>query len=248
MTRQTFLLMIAAIPLSSCHYYYKPNVSNVPLFLEKDEYRVAASVSGGEYIKTLEVQGAYSITNHLAVMSNFMYGYGGDKKKYNYGRGRYLDAAIGYYKPFGRSKVFELYGGLGGCSQFHQYSISASSNLFFIKPFIQPSIGFTSKAFDIALSSRISRLSFHGIQDQSQGLDYGNVREISLNRTSFLMEPALTLRGGWKYTKLQLQLTGLINLKGLHLPFENHNASIGLYFALPKRYGDKPVAPIGTSN
>ena len=54
------------------HYYYVPNVQNVPLFREKNQYRLSGSYGLGTETKCLEFQGAYSITDKLGIMTNFM--------------------------------------------------------------------------------------------------------------------------------------------------------------------------------
>lgn len=47
---------------------------------------------------------------------------GGDVSDDNedWGKGNYLEAALGYYKPIGKCSVFEIYGGGGGGNQHHQ--------------------------------------------------------------------------------------------------------------------------------
>ncbi len=229
--------------LSSCsHSYYLPNIHNVPLFKEKEEARISLNSSGGNTISAFELQSAYAITNHIGVMLNYMSAKGGSESPgSNFGKGNYYETAVGYYKPINKQFVFEIYGGGGISSQHHQYintyiggnSYTGTSDLSFTKLFIQPAIGLTTKAIDIALSARLSNLSFYNINNQiNTGSSYYNdVAQIANNKSSMLFEPALTIRAGWKNIKLQLQIQSSNNWSNPNLQFENSNASIGLWFA-----------------
>ena len=109
-TTTLFLVVL----LSSCsHYYYIPNIQNVPLFKGKDEYRISGAYGGGDKSSCIEVQAAYSVTDKIGIMTDFMSAKGGNVSGKNYGKGNYFEGAIGYYKPIKRTGVIEIYGGLG---------------------------------------------------------------------------------------------------------------------------------------
>ncbi|MDD2277731.1 MAG: hypothetical protein PHS05_01580 [Bacteroidales bacterium] len=248
MQKQTILIALALVlALSSCsRSYYIPNVQNVPLFIEKDEFHATIASGGGSDISVIEVQAAYSITNILALMTSFMSGQGGDRSSNNWGKGNYLEGAVGYYRPYNGILVAGVFAGYGASNQHHQFGANYSdgtADLSFAKYFLQPSFGLTYRAFDIALSTRISRLSFYNIDTN---LSIGSVAmedldAIAHNKVSYLFEPALTIRGGWKYIKVQMQLSSSKNLSHSDLQFEDINASLGLYFVIAKRYSR--VAP-----
>jgi len=70
--------------LTGCtHYYYVPTSKNIPLFREKNEYRATVAVGGGDETSTMDIQASYSITDKLAMMTNFMIAKGGDKSRAN---------------------------------------------------------------------------------------------------------------------------------------------------------------------
>lgn len=250
--------MVFLFTVTSCkHYYYVPTVQNVPLFKEKNEYRATVAVGGGDETSTTDIQSAYSVTDKFAVMANFMTAKGGDKSSNNWGEGKYFDAALGYFKPLDMHGVFEIYGGVGSSNQHHQYQRTSSSwnggsttynsgtaDLSFTKLFLQPSLGLTFNGFDIALTSGISQLNFHKINNQIDTIDieYFVVDTISKNRTSFLFEPSLTIRGGWKYVKLQIQLLSSKNLSRANLKFNDSKISIGLTFAFADRFRRKTIS------
>lgn len=251
MNKQTATFLIISFLVSSCtHYYYVPNTQNIPLFREKNEYRFSGTLAEGAESSCKEVQAAYSITDHIGVMADFMSAKGGDiSANENWGKGNYFDGAIGYFKPVGKYGVFEIYGGIGGSSQHHNYitpsythgttssSFGGTSDLSFTKIFAQPSFGFTTKGFDIVASTRICVLTFNSVDNQISGDvdEYNSLNNISDGSHLFL-EPAITIRGGWKYVKLQLQASTASYANNPDLHFESYHFSIGLYIAIAGRY------------
>jgi hypothetical protein len=232
------------VSMSSCtHYYYMPATQNVPLFKEKDEYRASISLGTGDETTTADIQTAYAFNDKFALMTNFMLAWGGDD--HDGGKGQYIDAAFGYFQPLGKHGVFEIFEGIGGSKQHHQYvgqSLSkGTADLSFTKIFIQPSIGLTYNAFDIAFTSCFSNINFHKVDNNIDPSvrDYYLVDLISRNKNSFLFEPSLTIRGGWKNVKLQLQAGLSQNLFNAALDFETFKLSVGLTFAFGQRFGKK---------
>jgi hypothetical protein len=238
----TFFL---AVLLSSCsHYYYVSNVQNVPLFKGEKEFRISGTYGEGDESACIEAQTAYSVTDKIGITANFMSAQGGDISGKNYGRGNYFEGAVGYYKPIKRAGVFEIYGGLGGGNQHHEYTNAfsnqyyGSSDLSAVKLFIQPSFGLTFDLFDVALSSRFCSLSYTNIDNNIYGnTDLSEELYTLSNKSHLFIEPAITLRGGWKYVKLQFQVAYVANLNNPRLYFgEETHASIGLYVTLAGRY------------
>jgi hypothetical protein len=251
MKKQLIALLFLPVLLCSCsHYYYVPNSHNVPLFREKNEYRFSGTLAGGEESSCKELQAAYSVTDHIGVLANYMSAKGGTiSDNNNWARGNYLDAAIGYFKPVSKHGVFEIYGGLGGSNQHHHYTtqsyingtISSSSggysDLSYTKIFVQPSFGFTFNAVDIAASTRICVLTFNSVVNQIYGnVDESNTLKNISDEIHLFLEPAITIRGGWKYVKLQLQASTASYFNNPDLPFESYHISIGLSVAIAGRY------------
>jgi hypothetical protein len=238
------LLANSALLLTGCsHYYYISNVQNVPLFSEKKEL----VYSGGTLLKyqavSAEFQGAYALTDKFAVSMAFMH-ITADYDK-NWGKGSYYEGAAGYYKPQGKHGVFELYGGIGASKQYHRYRSddlyfdtimiqkpAGTSNMKFIKLFIQPSYGWKYKSFEIALSSRICNLSFFDINNKivrsENQREFLNLNDIEKNKNFFFFEPAITIRFGLKNIKIQFQ--GLVDsyLNNGRNHFDECHLSLGL--------------------
>jgi len=245
---------LAVIFCSCSHYYYVPNVQNVPLFKEKNEYRLSGSYGLGTETSCLEVQGAYSVTGNFGIMTNFMAAKGIENSAESWAKGTYLDAAIGYYEPLLKSGVFEIYGGVGGSKQHHQYRSkiydpsnpahnnfnAGTSDESFIKIFIQPSIGMTFKGFEFAFSTRFNRLSFNKMENKiditSNKYEFDKLYATARHKNFLFFEPALTIRGGWQYLKVQLQGATASYLNNEHYQFDQFHISVGLNVAIAKRF------------
>lgn len=257
MNKLKTLILLPAIMLCSCtHYYYVANVQNVPLFREKYEYHLSGSYGGGPYSNSIEAQASCSLPYNIGLMANYLHGGGGDVSDKDYGKGNYFEGAIGYYKPFETfNGVFETYGGIGSGKQHHEYSsrhfdqweyyyeYDGKSDISFSKLFIQPSFGLTFDMFDVALSTRLSRLSFNDINNYiTDTVEVNKVNSLS-DKSHYFIEPALTLRGGWKYIKFQFQVaySGYLGHPQYYF-YEDVHFSAGLYFTIAKRFKNA-VAP-----
>ena len=241
------IVLLCALIFEGCaHFYYLPSNPNVPLFTEKNEFHGSISIGGGPISSGTDVQAAMALTDHIAVMTNYMSSKysSNDPDNKNLAKAKYFEGAAGYFKPFNRFWVFEVYGGLGSCSQHHEYyawpnyTYRGKADLTYVKSFLQPSLGVTFNAFDIALSSSFSRLNFNKINnsvDQNSSY-YNDLDMIARNRKSYLFEPAITLRGGWKFVKMQFQYLLSVNLTNDDLMFEPYKVSFGIYISLSKKY------------
>jgi len=242
MRKPHILILLIAFTLSGCsHYYYVPNVQNVPLLKEKEEFHLSASLGGGEESVSTEIQAALALTDNIGIMANFMSVKGGNHSENDWGKGLYFEGALGYYKPFEQYGVFEVYGGVGGGSQHHEYyfaSNSGNADLSILKFFVQPALGFTHNVFEIAFSTRLCYLSFYGIRNNISGsqAEYDKVSSFA-NKNYLFLEPAFTVRAGWKNLKLQGQIIiASYKLKKDFYDFEGFHMSFGLNYTFAKRY------------
>lgn len=252
MNKLPLVVLLSAMVNCGCsHYYYVANVQNVPLFQEKEDLRVSAFFGGGDESYSIELQTAYAAGEKVGLMADLMTAWGGKVSDNDYGRGTYVDGAIGYFKPLRETLVFEIYGGIGVSSQHHQYDQvdynywtgtivsqdKGSSRLSFVKVFIQPSLGYKFHAFEAALSARTCLLSYTRIINNSTIADLNNIDD----KIHHLIEPALTMRAGWKNIKLQAQFSisyylgepGFFSYEGVHL-------SGGFVFTIPTKKSINP--------
>ena len=92
MKNLTITILFYSVLLCSCsHYYYVSNVQNVPLFREKNEYRISGIYAVGDETTCAEVQAAYSVTGKIGIMADFMTAKGGNVSDNNWGKGNYFD-------------------------------------------------------------------------------------------------------------------------------------------------------------
>ena len=259
---QALGLMIILASLNSCnHYYYAPNAHNVPLFQEKNEARITIARSGGDEFVGTEFQSAYSITKNIGVMFNGFFVlpgndgglgsnemgeffnpiYSSNTTNAAWGKGHLFEFGVGYFKALNKYFVFETYGGFGWGKATNQYDRSSTSTVNFRRHFIQPSIGFTTEWFDIAFSTRFCGLQYNNIDYNIKIDSYDKVdlEYIENNRFSVLFEPAITLRGGWRYIKIQTQWGLSRNLNNPKLAQEILNGNIGIYVVITDKYKKK---------
>lgn len=222
------LSVVVTICLTSgcSSYYYMPNTQNVPLMKEKGEIKFSANFSAGDYLEAHEFQGAYAFSDKFAAIANsqFVNEEGGDIE----GRGHIVEAGVGHFIPLSDKFVFEVYSGLGGGRVRNDYDDASASSMKIRKIFLQPQVGLVTKNFDLAISTRLSTLTYHDIEtlNASSNPDIILIRD---NRTSLLSETALTARFGFKNAKLQAQYVVANNLTFNELPMENYIGSIGFY-------------------
>lgn len=240
----SFFLISAGLLMSSCsHYYYVPGAQNVPLFRDKNELRLSGSYGVGLETEGINIQAAYALTDKIGIMTDFISAKAGNPYDHNYGKGNYFDGAVGYFKPLDKYGVFEIYGGLGRGDQYHEYGSfynnqsTGNADLSFTKLFIQPSFGFTSDYFDIALSTRLSRISFNILENNISGnTDSYNKLSALSDKSHLFLEPGITLRAGWKSVKVQVQAvySRYLNNPRLYIGEEYH-ISLGFYCTLGKK-------------
>ncbi len=220
------------LSFTSCvHYYYAPNAHNVPLLKEKGNTNVTIVISGGDEFTGIEGQVATAVSEKIGVLGNFMYASGNENFNGHTesGSGFLFEVGAGYFKPILQKFVFETYGGLGIGSVSNKYE-SGSSKVKFTRIFIQPSIGFTTRSFEIALSSRFAGLNYHSINTNSYN-DH-DLEYIRNHKFSFIFEPAVTIRAGWEGAKFQLQYVFSKNQSNPSLAQETGNINFGLMFNL----------------
>ncbi len=206
-----------ALALAGCSpRYYIPNTQNVPMIKAKNQ--VNFSVAGNT--NQFELQAAYGITDAVAIQANGAFMGTEDKNTGNGGSGQFYEGGIGLYKNIGDKMLFDTYllGGFGTLNNTFPSTLKdypgtsgkISSNV--IRAGIQPSLSFISKYFSVSASTRLASLNYAGV---SGSLIFENTDQVAYlkdNNSGILVEPALTLRGGFEKVKLQIQLTRSYNL------------------------------------
>lgn len=219
--------------MTSCSpKYYAPNSQNVPLMTQQGQTNL--TVAGNT--DRVELQGAYAVSNNIAVMLNGGLFIPQNEENGNGGSGRLLEAGAGYYTSLSEHFVFEAYGlaGLGRMENHFPYSSQVSppikgnisANLF--RAGIQPNLGYRSRYFTAAVSSRLMSLNYSNPEGDLIYNGADQVTYLKNNKTHFLIEPALTLRGGLEHIKLQVQLGTSFNISNPDFMQDKGWLTIGL--------------------
>ena len=235
MKNYALIASLAFLGLYSCSpKFYAPNTQNVPLISEKGETNLSLSGNANQ----VEFQGAYGFTDFLAFQVNGGLFIPSNLDNGNGGSGNFGELGLGYFKGFNEYWVFETYaiGGFGSVENHMPSTITdyptttgkISANLFRIG--LQPSFGFKSKYFSAAVSTRIVNLSYSKIRGDLMFEQESQVDYLGNNSSTFLLEPALTIRGGLEHIKLQVQYGYSLNLTKSNFRQENTLLTIGLNF------------------
>ncbi|MFN3997059.1 hypothetical protein [Algoriphagus sp.] len=224
---------------------------NVPLLQEKGEFsgQIGYGESSGVWSANgAGIQGAYAVSKNVGVISSF-YSLGSDRDEdYDWqGKGSYFELGAGIFGGIQNSKFrFEGFGGLGTGS-IKNKSLERNSdfiNVKYIKPFVQPSLAFSSKYFELAVTPRIVYLSYTSRDDFffTPTADQINPNQFfDKNHNKIVFEPGIMIRGGFPGAKLELQYN-FSNLKEASKEqsvIHNNYFSIGLRFVFANRTLEK---------
>ncbi len=214
--------------------FYTSNTQNVPLISEKSETNL--TLSGN--VNQVEFEGAYGISKNIAIMANGGLFIPSDLDNGNGGSGKFIELGGGYFKPLTENWVFESYGILGfGSFENHLPSTQSdnpqtngdiSANI--LRVGVQPNFGYKSKYFSAAVSSRIVNLSYSKVKGDLIFEGENQIDYLEDNSSNFLIEPALTVRGGLEKFKLQLQYGYSWNLSNSNFWQDKSFLTIGLNF------------------
>ena len=240
--------LLFCICLAGCNpVFYSPPSQNVPLLTHEKEFTASASLVGGESADGIGIKAAYAVSPHVGIMAGGN-GYFPDSKSdsSSYGSGGLFEAGAGYFTPISDRLVFETYGLLGVGKMRNNFPGSVeqhpgtdgkiSANLFSMA--IQPAFGYKSKYFEAAFSTKGALVTYSNIKgnlmerNDDQSAEGNQQAYLKSNKSNFMLEPAITLRGGWDFLKLQLQVGKSLNLSHPNFPQDEGWFSLGLSYRL----------------
>lgn len=218
---------------------YVPNTLNAPLLKEKNE--VQATVTPND------VQVAVGLGDNFALMANGFYRYYAGNDGYRHS-GVLGEAALGYLTPLENNFVLEAYAGAGLGQVRKQQEFTDANNLRYlarfqanaVKAFVQPNFGIKTALLDVVVSGRVSAVKYTSFSPENypvHALRADYLEEAQLTRPLFLFaEPAITLRAGFNYLKVQAQFGLTLNLTGQPIRHPDRFSSIGLVLDLARWY------------
>lgn len=228
-----FIAIFTALFAYSCSpTYYMPNTHNVPLFIQKDEVVIAAA--GND--KQIELQAAYAMKNDIGIQVNTGAFFGenaGDN-----GTGGFGEIGVGVYKPLQYNLIFETYAlaGIGRLRNnfpgtIHTYpGTTGEISSTIMRIGMQPSIGLKYNNFSVSFSTRFAYLGYFGVDGSLIYDDVDQVRYLKDNNAHFIIDPALTLKGGLKNIQLTLQLGSSANIFKPNFRQDSSYMSFGLCY------------------
>jgi len=232
--RVAISILLLSLFLFSCSpRYYSPNTINTPLLTQKGETNI--NVTGREAL--IEVQGAYAVANHIGILANGSFFIPKNEDNGDGGQGKFVEAGIGYFIPMSNNMVFDTYLLIGGGNVENHFPSSVTdhpgttgkieANLFRIG--IQPGIGYKIKNFEAAFNPRISYLTYNSIEGNLI-VQEDQVKYLNDNKSNFLVEPAITVRGGFEKIKAEVQLGYSFNVSNVDFKQDKLWLSFGLGF------------------
>lgn len=245
-------ILIIILLVTSCsypHMYHSPNMMSVPMFKDKGEFTIMPAASFGTVFTSFEMQGAFSLPGHIALGANlFTGGRNNDGDTYqDFSRYHYFEGFGGFYTSFQDKGIFEIYAGYGEGGENHTFAYNdwdwggggwvqdGNAEMKFSDLFIQPDVGIRMKNIEAAFSLRLSRIDFKEVTYSGTTYRLSELQDMDDNRTSVLLEPGFTFRGGYDPVKFQIQAVFSPNLSNPDQPFERFRFNMGVNI----RFGGK---------
>lgn len=238
-----FAVAVGIAALSSCSTtMYTTNAVNAPLLKERGEIKINVTQN--------DLQAAVAVTDHIGIMANGYYqNYKSDNNyRHDGGMG---ELGIGYLlNSDDNNLVMETYvgGGLGKVHKQEQFNgpgnstYMANFNVNAAKGFVQSNLGYRSKYFDVALTPKFSFVKYSNFTQNNYSDDQLKDDYLNNNRLTdplfVFAEPAITVRGGYKFIKIQAQYGVTLNLGGQSIRRTPDFASLGLVIDIAKWYRD----------
>lgn len=234
------LTIAVIIALNSCTtQMYVSNTVNAPLLKQRGEVQLTATPN--------DLQAAIGVGRHVGLMANGYYKNYKGSNNYRHD-GMLGEAGIGYFAPLAGNFVFETYAGAGAGRVHKQEEFTGPGDNTYLasfdakanKLFIQPDFGYKSRFIDVVVSSRFSFVKYnefnqsHYPQNELQD-DYLENNRITGPLFVFA-EPALTLRGGYKFIKLQFQYGLTINTTSERIKHPYNFSSLGIVIDIARWY------------
>jgi hypothetical protein len=221
---------------------------NVPLFQNKGEIAMSGGFAYASpreynsnnfditpYMEGFNVQFAMALDSSVAVISS-LYSLRGENDWAS--KGNYFELGIGKFKYNTNSNLAgEIFIGAGYGSMKNSLD-NQQLNANYIKVFIQPSGGYSSKIIDVAFTPRVGLVT---LTTNSANLIEPTTEYVLEKKTKLIFEPGVTLRVGYKNVKLQYQF----NYSTFHYndtedfdPVYPRFGSFGLFVLIPSRWSN----------
>ncbi len=218
--KRTLLLLGLVTILGSCStYFYYPTEQNVLRFKEKGDISASYSVDVGPF---QHFNAGYSITPNIALSSSFRtFQLESQPNKKHKKLDDYLwenELTLYHKLPFNFYPAINIGQGFGEINM-----LNGGYDLRVNRLYIQPSIGYSNDFFDLAISSRVSKVSYSIKQLRElpcylEFREHYKLQDVGLKDFIFL-EPAVTVGVGYKSIKLRFQYLTAMEITGGRIPY-----------------------------
>ncbi|HLT71659.1 MAG TPA: hypothetical protein VKZ75_03375 [Cyclobacteriaceae bacterium] len=243
-TSYAILIALLGALLTSCSPVLHTAVGhNVPLLREKGEARFGGGYAETDVASGASLQIATAIDSSLAICALFHSLSSSNSSDEWSGSGTYIDVMMGKFGNFSNGRfVWEVFAGLGYCAMKNEY-VGDYVNAKYVKPYVQPSIGIVGKIAEFALTPRIGLVNYTSQSYNLSDIQLRNAVDEFFDEkgTTFVFEPGVTLRVGYKSVKIQAQYsyTTFSFNNAEWDPVEADFLSIGIDFLIPDRFVKK---------
>jgi hypothetical protein len=259
-----FVLAIIILVAGCSPIYYAPNGHNVPLFSDGGQAGISASYEIMGRSTGGNLQTAVAVSDHIGIMAGGFLVNTSYENEFDLSeeedetcKGHLIELGAGYFETMNSTSKFdfilEAYGGMGFGKYDNTTEVPGSfdpstsdnyyaRNVSYQRYFIQPSFGLKSDYFEFAVSMRLAGLNYTKYE-----IEYDEPH-LPLENISLLFEPAITLRAGFDFVKMQAQFGFSFNLNNQDLIQEHWYVGLGMYFNLTgsdKTAGSNDLAGIG---
>lgn len=234
-TRLTIIIGTIIGLLQSCGtYYYYPTKQNVLNFKEKGDINTSINISEASAINSI----GYAFTNNIAFISTYtVFDRYNKASSMKFKIDDYVfDNEIILFKKIGMNIYPAINFGYGFGEIDRNSDILRAS---IQRQFIQPSIGYSWKYFEIAISTRISRVNhFINYRDISQHnyiyySNHNNAPWENLGKEiEYFLEPSFTIGLGYKNTKLRFQYASAKPITNVDYSYIDNSITIYLNIIL----------------
>lgn len=232
MKKLYYILLTGVLTCGCSQVYYAPKSQHIPLFTGTKQLNAQAGFGISERTKHAEVSASYSLVNHLAITGSL--NFTGETAPIGLFDGSEIKGIaggfgiIGFY-PFAERAVFETTIGFSAGDMEIYYSNFPTDLISYHAFYFQPSIGYTTKYFEAAFSVKVNQHNYNSLDPVYR--DYFKLSYPSQTKYVFV-EPAITLRGGGKTVKFQLQLVKSGHFQTHDFEREDYLVNMGISVSL----------------
>lgn len=150
------------------------------------------------------------------------------------GNGKLFEGGVGYFTKADNGFAFETYAGAGfGNLTIDKSVISTKSNKAFetsaTKVFVQPTIGYLAKHFEIGFTARFTILKYQKPTTTYSAAELSADKFVNIDQTNWLFIE-LTIRAGGEKLKGQVQLGRLFKLNSEELSYSEGILNFGIVY------------------